>query len=419
MWRGIGQSLTLDTPTMPLTAVEARNAKPRDRDYKLFDERGLYLFVRTNGTKAWRMKYRIQGREKTLAFGLYPEVSLAEARDERDDARTELRKGIDPSAARQAQRRAQSGKDSFEAVAREWHLRQVPRWAPRHASEVMRRLERDILPFVGRRRTDELEPPDLLPVARRCEARGAIETAHRVLGICGQVMRYAIATGRATRDPTRDLRGALTAAQKRHHPAITDPAELGALLRAINGYEGSPVTRAALELAPLLFVRPGEMRHMEWAEITSGNNSSSVQAKLDGDTWILPEGKMKGRRSHIVPLARQSVAVLKEIEPLTGAGRYVFPSERSRTRPISNNTINAALRRLGYSKDQVTAHGFRATARTLLDEKLNERVELIEHQLAHAVQDPLGRAYNRTQFLPERRAMMQRWADYLDQLRDG
>lgn len=267
-------------------------------------------------------------------------------------------------------------------------------------------LANDAFPYIGGRPVAEVTATEFLRVARRIEERGAVESAHRILQNCGQVMRYAIATGRAERNPVADLRGALASPEERHHAAITDPSELGGLLRAIDGYKGDPVTRAALRLSGLLFVRPGELRHAEWAEID-----------LDKAEWNIPACKMKMRQSHLVPLCDQAVAILRELHPLTGRGQYVFPGGRSPRRPMSNNAINAALRRMGFGADVMTAHGFRATARTMLDELLAFRPDYIEHQLAHAVRDPNGRAYNRTAHLPERRKMMQAWADYLDALR--
>lgn len=393
-----------------MSDVEARKAKPKEKPYKLADGRGLYLLVNPNGGKLWRMNYRFDGKQKTLAFGRYPDVSLAQAREKRDEARKLLADGIDPNVYRQTQKRAmvERATNSFEAVAREWFSKFRPTWAPSHAEKIIRRLEVDIFPWIGARPIAEITAPELLEVLRRIEARGALETAHRAHQNCGQVFRYAVATGRAVRDPSGDLRGALPPTRVKHYPAITEPAEIGALLRATWDYQGSFITRCALRLAPLTFVRPGELRNAEWSEID-----------LDRAEWCIPAERMKMKEPHIVPLATQAVAVLRELHALTGTGRYVFPSPRSARRPMSNNAVLSALRRIGYGKDEMTGHGFRAMARTVLDEVLGFRVDIIEHQLAHAVKDPLGRAYNRTKHLPERRRMMQAWADYLDGLKNG
>lgn len=396
---------------MPLTDTAIRSTKAASKPAKLFDEKGLFLLVTPTGGKWWRFKYRYQGKEKLLSLGTYPEVSLRQARDARDDARQQLRAGIDPGAARKAMKAAQAEDvSSFEVIAREWFARFEPTWAPGHSRTIMRRLERDAFPWIGKRPIAEITPPELLATIRRIESRGALETAHRVLQICGQVFRYAIVTGRATANPAGDLRGALPPAKEKHHATITDPKAIGELLRAIEGYQGTFTTLCALKLAPLVFLRPGELRQAEWAEFD-----------LDKALWQIPAKRMKikDQGDHIVPLSNQALAILRELQPLTGSGRYVFAGARSATRPMSENTVNAALRRLGYTSDQQTGHGFRATARTILDEELKFRPDYIEHQLAHAVRDPHGRAYNRTAHLAERRRMMQAWADYLDRLRDG
>lgn len=391
---------------MPLTDVAIRKAKPADKPVKLFDGGGLYLELSPSGGKLWRWKYRHGGKEKRLALGAYPAVSLTDARERHAEARKLLAAGIDPGAHRKAEKAAgaERAANSFEVVAREWLGKQ--KWVESYRVKVAAWLEKDVFPYIGVRPVAELEAPEFLQTVRRVEARGAVESAHRILQSCGQVMRYAIATGRAQRNPVADLRGALSTPEERHHAAILDPAELGALLRAIEGYAGDPVTRAALRLAPLLFVRPGELRQAEWAHID-----------LDAGEWRFTASKTG--TPHIVPLAPQAVEILRDLHPLTGAGRYVFPSARGKGRPMSNATIGAALRRLGYSGEQMTAHGFRATARTLLDETLGYRADYIEHQLAHAVKDANGRSYNRTSFLPQRKAMMEGWADYLGALRAG
>ena len=393
---------------MPLTDTAIRNAKARAKPFRLADARGLYLEMAPAGGKWWRLKYRFGGKEKRLSLGVYPDVSLGMARERRDSARKLLADGVDPSANRKAQNAAkvERAANSFETVAREWYAKFAPGWVAGHGEKIIRRLERDIFPWIGAKPIAEVTAPELLKAIRRIEERGANETAHRAMQNCGQVFRYAIATGRAERDISADLRGALAPAKGKHHAAITEPKGLAPLLRAMHGYEGALPTRTALQLAPLLFVRPGELRKAEWAHID-----------LDHGEWRYLVTKTS--TEHIVPLARQAVEMLRELQPLTGAGRYVFPGARSEARPMSDVTLTAALRRLGYTGDQATVHGVRATARTILDEVLGFRPDLMEHQLAHAVKDPNGRAYNRTAHLSARRDMMQKWADYLDQLRAG
>ncbi len=395
--------------TAALTAIKIKNAKGRDKPYKLTDGQGLFLQVTPSGSKLWRFKYCFGGKEKLLAFGTYPEISLADAREKRDAARKQVANGIDPGEVRRAQKAAKDqSENSFEVVAREWHAKFSPRWSPVHTDTTIKRLERDAFPWIGTRPIAEIKAPELLAVLRRVESRGALETAHRVKTICGQVFRYAVATGRAERDPAADLKGALPPATKSHLAALTDPKDVASLLRAIDGYQGSFVVKCALQLAGMFFVRPGELRNAEWSEFD-----------LEARTWSIPAEKMKMKQPHIVPLSSQAVEVLKSLQPLTGRYRYVFPSNRSSLRPMSNNAILAALRRMGYDKDEMTGHGFRATARTILDEVLQVRPEFIEHQLAHAVRDPNGRAYNRTAHLEERKKMMQQWSDYLDGLKEG
>lgn len=393
---------------MPLSDTAIRKIKPSDRTQRLFDGGGLYLEVSPAGGKWWRQKYRFLGKEKRLAHGTYPDVSLADAREKRDSARKLLAAGVDPGEHRKALKAASEERaaNSFELVAREWFAKQKATWADSHSAKILLRLENDIFPWLGKKPTAEIKPRELLAALNRIVDRGAVESAHRVLQNCSQVFRYAIATGRAERNPAADLRGALPQVKASHHAAITDPKAIGGLLRAIDGYEGTLVTKSALKLAPLLFVRPGELRQAEWAEID-----------LDSAEWNLPAEKMKTGEPHLVPLASQAVSVLRELEPLTGRGRYVFPSARSPRRPMSNNAVLAALRRMGFANDEMSGHGFRAMARTILDEILQYRPDFIEHQLAHAVRDPNGRAYNRTAHLVERRKMMQGWADYLDTLK--
>ena len=394
---------------MPLTDMKVRSAKSKEKPYKLSDFDGLYLLVTEKGQKWWRFRYRFDRKEKLLSLGTYPEISLADARQRRDEARRQIAHGIDPGAVRKAQKKAETEEtETFEVIAREWHTKFTPTWTSGHAVTIMSRLARDLFPWIGKRPINQIKAPELLAVIRRVESRGALESAHRIRTIAGQVFRYAVATGRAERDPAADLKGALPQPQERHHAAITEPKEVAPLLRALDGYQGHFVVKCALRLAPLFFVRPGELRNAEWSEID-----------LDEAVWNIPAHKMKMRQAHIVPLCRQAVEILTELKEVTGASRYVFPSGRSNTRPLSNNAVNAALRRMGYEKDTMTGHGFRAMARTILDEVLHVRPDYIEHQLAHAVRDPNGRAYNRTAHLEERRKMMQTWADYLDRLKAG
>ena len=394
---------------MSLTDTGVRSAKPRQKRYKVSDGRGLYLLIEANGSKLWRFKYRFAGKEKKLALGAYPEVTLAMARDRHIDARRMLANGIDPAEYRKQSRRSAkvAAANTFEAIAREWIAKFTPIWAPTHTDKIVLRLENEVFPWVGRRPISAIEADELLEVIRRVEARGALETARRCLSYCSQVFRYAIATaGRARRNPAADLRGALPYAKVTHFASITEPKGVGELMRAIDGYEGNFITRCALRLAPLVFVRPAVLREAQWEHFD-----------LEAAEWRVPRELMKMDEDLIVPLSRQALAILNVLKPRTGHGRYLFPSERSIRRAMSNNTINAALRRLGYSTDEMTGHGFRAMARTILDEVLNVRVDWIEHQLAHRVRDTNGRAYNRTAFLEGRRQMMQRWADYLDELR--
>lgn len=396
---------------MPLTDAAIRKAKPSTKAQRLYDQRGLYLELSPSGGRWWRFKYAIDGKEKRLSLGTYPDTSLANAREKRDDARKLVAAGIDPSVQRKAAKmaRVEAGISSFEAIAREWLAKQT--FVPSYTMKVSAWFQRNVFPYVGSRPIRDLTAPDFLRVLRRVEERGAHESAHRIKQNIGQVMRYAVATGRADRDPTADLRGALTKSSEKHHAAITDPKEVGSMLRAFDSFTGTPVVRAALMLAPLVFVRPNELCSAEWSEFD-----------LDGATWCIPAERMKIRQPHLVPLSTQALAILHDLYPLTGGGRYVFPSARTphpnvSQRPMTTNALLAALHRIGYTGETMTTHGFRATARTLLDEALACRPDYIEHQLAHSVRDPNGRAYNRTSYLPERRVMMQMWADYLDGLR--
>ena len=401
---------------MPLTDTAIRSAKPQAKTVKLFDGGGLYLEVSPAGGKWWRWKYRFAGKEKRLSLGVYPDVRLKAARAKRDAARQQLAAGIDPGEARKAEKQSQAGAESFEAIAREWHAQVLARdgWRAT-ASASCGGLERDVFPWLGKRPIAEIKAPELLAVLRRIESRGALETAHRAMQNCGQVFRYAVATGRAERDPTGDLRGALPPPKEKHHASIIEPKRVGGLLRAIDGYEGFFVTKCALRLAPLVFVRPGELRKAQWLEIDF--------AKAE---WRIPGERMKMREQHIVPLSRQAIEILHELEPLTNreipakpdAPRYVFPGAQSRLRPMSENAVLAALRRMGYPKEEMTGHGFRSMASTLLHEQGWNHLA-IERQLAHAERNAVSAAYNFAEHLPERRKMMQAWADYLDGLKVG
>lgn len=394
---------------MPLTNTKIKNSHPRDKTYRLFDGGGLYLEIPPRGNKRWRYKYRHDDKEKRISLGVYPEASLKEARQKRADARKLLDANIDPSKERRAAKIARIGNcaNSFEVITNEWLMHNTKKWSAGHHARIQRSLEKDVFPWLGRNPIVDINASDILPVLRRIEERGAVETAHRVLGLCSQVFRYAVATARAERDPCSDLRGALKPIEKNHLAAITDPDAVGCLLRAIYDYEGHFITRCALKLAPLVFVRPGELRRAEWKEF------NLVKAE-----WEIPGNKMKMRKQHVVPLSKQAIEILQEVQPLTGESPFVFPSMRNFHEPMSENALNGALRRMGYSKEDMTSHGFRAMARTILDEVLGFRPDIIEHQLAHHVRDPNGRAYNRTTHLDERKKMMQEWADYLDRLRN-
>ncbi len=393
---------------MPLTDIALKAAKPTGKSQRLFDGAGLYLEISPSGGKWWRFKYRFDGKEKRLSLGVYPDVPLKEARERRDDMRRLIANGVDPGINRKIQKAAklERSANSFEAIAREWYAKHSPGWADTHSSKIIRRLEKDVFPWIGGRPISEISAPEVLSVLRRIEGRGTLDTAHRAGGNCSQVFRYAIATGRAERDPVPDLRGALPPARGGNFAAITDPSKVGALLRAIDAFEGTFVVQSALRLAPLVFVRPGELRRALWDEIDF--------EKAEWRYWVT-----KTKTEHSVPLSTQALGILQELNPLTGHGKHVFPG-RDPKQPMSDAAINAALRRLGYdTKAEITGHGFRAMARTILAEELHQKPEVIEHQLAHKVPDALGTAYNRTKFLKERKAMMQLWADYLDKLKAG
>lgn len=400
---------------MALTDTKVKNAKPAEKQFKLFDGDGLFLLVvptgKSKGGKRWRFKYRFNGKEKLLALGTYPEISLADARTRRDDARKLIAKGIDPGEVKKAAKSEQAERlaNTFRKLALDWYERQADILAEKTRKMIMSRLERDVFPVVGDTPLSDLTPRSILEgVLRPIEDRGSIELAHRVRGVISQVLRYGVACGLCERDSTVDLRGALKPVQRKHLPAITDPVKVGALLRAIDGFDGSLIVKCALRLHPLVVTRPGELRHAEWSEID-----------FKKATWAIPVGKMKMKNPHIVPLSDQAIEILRELHPITGSGKYLFPSVRSTARPISDNTLNAALRRLGYGSDEMVSHGWRAVFRTLADEVLQERLDIIEAQLAHQVADTLGRAYNRTSFLKERRELMEKWTRYLDGLKSG
>ncbi|WP_020414619.1 tyrosine-type recombinase/integrase [Microbulbifer variabilis] len=393
---------------MPLSDTKVRALKPRDKKYIESDEKELAIEVTPTGAKRWVFRFRLHGKRPEMAIGLYPDVSLKRARELRDEARQLVAEGVDPRDIKRARKESalEANRNCFAAVSDEWFAAKMAHLSSSSKDRATLALERDLKPYLGKRPISEISPPEVLRCLRRIESRGTLETAHRVKRVASQVFRFAVATGRADRDPTTDLTGALTPTKKKHLAAITDPTEVGRLLTAMEEYQGTPVVRAALKLSPLLFCRPGELRKLEWAEI----NWEAKQIEL-------PSEKMKMGQPHIIPLAEQSLALLQELEPLTGRGKYVFPSARGQSRPLSDAGVRTALRSLGYDNETMTAHGFRAMARTLLDEVLGFRVDYIEHQLAHEVKDTLGRAYNRTKHLEQRAAMMQKWADYLDNLR--
>jgi len=382
-----------------LTDSQIRAAKPSEKAYKLYDADGLFLLISTSGSKLWRLKYKENGKEKLASLGRYPIVTLNEARLKKDKFKIALGRGeVLPDAPYKKL-------DTLEQITREWFTKKASVWAESHSSKIMLGLEKNVFPFIGDREMDSLEPPEILALLRRIEVRGAVDLAHRTRGIIGQIYRFAISTGRARRNPAADLLGALQPVKVKHYPAPTDPGEVSSLLRAIDAFTGTPHVRIALQLTPLLFVRPGELRRMEWSELD-----------FDQHEWCIPAAKMKTRNPHIVPLARQALELIHNLPVI---GKFVFPNGgKDKTKAMSEAAINAALRRLGFdTKKEITAHGFRAIARTLLHERLKFDPVIIEHQLAHAVPDTLGRAYNRTKFLEKRKEMMQAWADYLDKLK--
>lgn len=404
--------------TNRLTDAAVRRAKSGAHPIRLFDGGGMYLEVAPSGGKWWRHKFRFGGKEKLLSLGIYPEIGLNEARKRRQEARELLARGIDPSAVRKAEKAAPANlaAESFEVVAREFLAIKVEEWSGPHSTRWLQRLEHDIFPWLGAQSLASITAPMLLQVLRRVEARGVRETVHSIQQSCGQVFRYGVSTGRCERNPAADLRGALRPVLVKHMAAVTEPKELGDLLRAIDEYQGSPVTRAALQISALVFQRPGNIRAMKWTDV-----------KLEGEApiWTIPAAEMKrarygkeNGRPHLVPLAQQAVAILKDLHPLTGHGKYVFPSLHGEGRCMSENTVNVALRRLGIDKDTHTAHGFRSSARTLIVEKLGVPSDVIESQLAHA-KPGLGNTYDRAEFVEQRRQMMDAWANYLDKLRKG
>lgn len=402
---------------MALTDLQLRALKAKPVPGKHGDRDGLFLRVDHQARMFWQWRIRTQKGETLVSYGSYPKVGLAEARDRHQVARQQVRDGLNPNELKKAAKvqRTEVVGNTFEAVARDWFATRRDDWAASYADKVIRRLEVDVFPWLGARPVAGVTPPELLEVLRRIESRGVIETAHRALESCGQIFRYAVAIGRAPSNPARDLKDALRTATAQHFPAITDPVRLGGLLRACDNYQGTHVVRVALHLTPMLLLRPGELRNGRWTEID-----------LDAGLWTVPAERMKRKKAgklhgkpHLVPLSTQAVTALRDLHQLTGPNGYVFRGERHHDRPMSDAALNAALRAMGFARDEVTAHGFRATARTLMAEQLGIPEAVIEAQLAHAVKDSLGRAYNRTEFMTDRRIMMQRWADYLDRLRQG
>lgn len=382
----------------PLSDKQISKAKATDKQYALRDGGGLYLVVTITGGKLWRMDYRFENKRLTLSIGAYPVITLSKAREKRLETQQQLSEGINPGTVKKALQQSHTVKNSFAAVAREWHIKFAGTWTPDHSERKLTRLTKYIFTQLGDMEIEQITAQDLLAALNKISSP---DIMHRVRYDCVQVIRYAIATGRCTRNVADDLRGSLPPVKGGHHAAITDPVELGKFLCALESYSGSFVTICAVKLQVMLFCRPSELRNAEWSEI-------------DGDMWNIPAERMKMKIAHLVPLPTQAVAVLNQLRQVTGHGKYVFPSMVSNQRPMSDNTVNTALRRMGYSKEEATGHGFRATARTILDEVLKVRVDLIEHQLAHAVRDANGRAYNRTSHVDDRKIMMQQWADYLD-----
>jgi integrase len=404
---------------VPLSDMQVSKAKPQTKQVTLFDGGGLYLLITPSGGKLWRFKYRFDNKDGLMAFGSYPELSLADARQRREDARRLLANGVDPGAAKKAQKasRADSNANSFEVIAREWHEKFKDSWSESHAHVVINRLERNIFPWIGNRPIAEIEPPEVLSVLQRMESRGAHETARRMKTVCGQIFRYGVATGRCKRDQTTDLKGALKPPVTKNMAALTNPKDVAELLRASDEYTGSFVVKCALKLAPLWFCRPGELRKTEWVEIDFENAELNIpieRMKLPTATKRKSKGQL-----HLIPLSQQAIAILKELQPLTGHSKYVFPGYRSPLRCMSENAVLMALRKMGFTKEEMSGHGYRAMARTMIRQNLHLDAEYIELQLAHVTKSPNGTAYDRVSFLPERKKMMQMWADYLDGLKAG
>jgi integrase len=398
-----------------LTDTEIRKTKPAEKIKRLYDSQGLYLEITPSGGRYWRMKYRFDGKEARLAFGVYPAVTLARARAETLRAREQLANGQNPSEIRKAEKLSDEGVNSVEQIAREWIAKFSETWSPSHTHKVTRRLELHAFPAIGRKPIADVQPHDVLTLMQRAEERGEMETAHGIRVVVGQVCRYAVATRRATNDPTPALKGAIKANINKNMAALTDPKAVGGLVSSINEYAGSLIVRTALLLSALTFQRPGNIRAMEWSEID-----------FDKSMWTIPSAKMKRTKEskekdppHLVPLATQALEALRKLHAHAGHSKYVFPGERSHDRCISENTVAVALRTMGYTREQMVAHGFRAMARTLLDEQFEEPIHFIESQLAHKVRDTLGTSYNRTSHIEQRRGMMQRWSDYLDKLAAG
>ena len=396
---------------MALTELKIKSSKSDTKAYKLADEKGMYLLIQPSGGKLWRLDYRFDGKRKTLALGGYPDVTLAEARDRRDQARKLLAGGSDPGAVKKAQKagRKEQAANSFEVTARRWHQKNTGKWSESYADKTIRMLERDVFPWIGSKPVVDLEAPEFLSVARRVEKRGHIDTAHRAIQLCGQVMRFAVAEGLVRRDPTGDLRGALVPVESNHMPSVTEPARVGQILQMFEAFTGSFQVQCALKLAPMVFTRPGELRRAKWSDIN-----------LDEAMWSIPAEVMKMREAHLVPLSSQAVEILKDLLPFSGHLEYVFPGGRDPKRPMSDAAVNAAMRRLGIdTQNELTGHGFRAMARTILHERLGYEPDVIEQQLAHKTPGPLGAAYARAKFIDKRIKMMQAWADYLDKLRSA
>jgi integrase len=393
---------------MALTDITIKAAKPKDKTYKLSDGEGMYLLVTSTG-KYWRFDYRFLAKRKTLAIGVYPTISLSDARERRNEARKSLANNVDPSELKVSERKAaiRNASVTFELVAREWHQKNTVKWSTKNTVRTLSLFERTIFPFIGKLPIADIKPSDLLETIQRIEKRGNIQTAHRAMMNCGQVFRYAMATDRASKDVSFVLRGSLTPIVEKHHASIQDPKKIGHLLRDIDEYDGLFVTKCALRLAPLFFVRPGELRQAEWSEFN-----------LDEAEWKIPAHKMKMKSVHIVPLSNQALEILNELKQHTGHVKYLFPGLRSSDRAMSENTVNAALRRLGYGKDEMSGHGFRSMASTILHEQ-GWAHEAIERQLAHADRNKISAAYNYADYLSKRKEMMQQWADYLDELKNN